>query len=285
MILLTAATGPTGLHVLKHLVARGATVRAFVSKPASADKAMTAGAAATFVGDIHRAEDIGKAMAGAEQVYHIAPRFDDEIGIGRAMIAAAETARVRQFVYHSVIHSQVDGLVHHRDKRIVEGLLMESSLPYTILQPTMYMQSTTRDWAEIAKTGEFRLPQARDKKMSLVDLEDVGEAAARVTLEDGWIGGCFELCNGELLTRDEMARAMSQALDKPVRAVVRDTDEWERHVRAQGVFRDEQVARLRIMQEHYTRYGLSGGNGRVLELVLGRRPTPYAAFLARVARG
>ena len=285
MILLTAATGPTGHHVLKHLVERGAKVRAFVHRPVSVERARQDGAADAFVGDIHRLADIADAVRGVDAVYHICPRFDEEeIAIGAALIGAAKAAGVKRFIYHSVIHGQVDGLPHHRDKRVVEGMLMESLIDYTILQPTMYMQSTTREWAAIKQTGEFALPQSIDKKMSVVDLEDVGAAAATVALDPGWAGGCFELCNGERLTRAEMAATMSAALGRQVSAARQDIEAWQAHVIKAGHFTPAQVRRVRAMQEHYAQYGLSGGNGRVLELLLGRKPTTYHEYLKRLPR-
>jgi uncharacterized protein YbjT (DUF2867 family) len=285
MILLTAATGPTGLHILKHLVRRGAQVRAFVSKAASAEAARANGAASTFVGDVRRLADIDAAMHGVDKIFHICPRFDeDEIAVGDAMINAAKKHGVQHFIYYSVIHGQIEALTHHRDKRIVEGNLMESLIPYTILQPTMYMQSTTREWAAIKQTGEFKLPQSTDMKMSVVDLEDVGAAAAAVTMDPGWVGGCFELCNGEQITRAEMAKLMGDAIGRPVKAVRQDIEEWQAHVVKVGHFTPAQVKRVRTMQEHYAKYGLGGGNGRVLELLIGRKPITYRDYVARIAK-
>ncbi|MEO7402251.1 MAG: NmrA family NAD(P)-binding protein, partial [Burkholderiales bacterium] len=201
-----------------------------------------------------------------------------------ALIRAAKAAGVKHFIYHSVIHGQVEALTHHRDKRVVEGMLMESLIDYTILQPTMYMQSTTREWAAIKQTGEFRLPQSTDIKMSVVDLDDIGIAAANVTVDPGWVGGCFEICNGEQLTRAEMATMMGEALGRPVLAVREDIEAWQKHVIEAGHFTPAQVRRVRTMQEHYAKYGLAGGNGKVLELLIGRKPTTYREYVARIAK-
>ena len=45
-----------------------------------------------------------------------------------------------------------------------------------------------------------------------------------------------------------------------------------------------QVERVATMFGHYDKFGLSGGNGRVLAMILGRKPTSYRDFAARVAR-
>lgn len=286
MILLTGATGPTGLAVLAGFAARKLPVRALVGQPASIEKVKAAGATEALAGDIRDAAVIAEAMRGVERIYHVCPRFMvEEIAIAETMIAAARRAGVRHFIYHSVIHAQVDGLPHHRDKRVVEMLLMESLLDYTIMQPTMYMQSTTRDWKDIVATGRFRLPNAVDKKLSCVDLADLGEAAAVVATDRSFDGGCYELCSGGAYTRAEYAAMMGEAVGKPIVAVERDLAEWKDEMMHHGTFSPTQLDRLAKMHEHYARYGLSGGSGRVLGMILGRAPTSYRQFIARVAAG
>ncbi len=285
MILLTGASGPTGSVMLKHFAKRGLKVRAFVNRPESAEKALKAGAAEAIAGDINRREDVRRAMAGCDQVYFVAPRFfETEIAIGGWMIEAAREQGMRQFIYHSVLHAQVDGLPHHRDKRVVEGMIMESLLPYTILQPTQYFQVSTRDWKGIATTGEFSTPFGADQKLAVADLEDIAEAAAITASQPGWTGGCFELMSGDSYTRHEMAAIMSEALGKPVKAVVEDVGHWRAHQKKTGAFSDSQIARAEKMFEHYSSHGLSGGNGRVLEMILGRKPTAYRDYVMRLGK-
>lgn len=286
MILLTGATGPTGAEVLKAFVARKLSVRALVGRESSIPKAKAAGAIEAVAGDLRDAAVLARAMAGVAKVYHVCPRFmPEEIAIVEAMIAAARTAGVRHFLYHSVVHGQLDGLPHHRDKRIAESRLMESPLDYTILQPTMYMQSTTRDWKDIVATGQFRLPNAVDRKLSCVDLADVGEAAAIAATDASLVGGCYELCSGDVFTRAEYAQLMGEAIGKPVVAVRRDPAEWRAEMAHHGTFAPAQLDRLAAMHDHYDRFGLSGGSGRVLAMILGRRPTSYREYIARVAKG
>lgn len=285
MILLTGATGPTGVEILKALAAKRLAVRALVGREASIEKARALGATEAIAGDIRDSDVIARAMRGVERVYHVCPRFmPEEIAIAATLIAQAKRAGVRHLLYHSVIHAQVDGLPHHRDKRVVESMLMESLLDYTILQPTMYMQSTVRDWKEIVATGQFRLPNAIDKKLSCVDLTDVGEAAAVALVDRSLDGGCYELASGDVYTRAEYARLMGEAIGKPVVAVQRDLAEWRAEVEHHGTFAPAQLDRLAKMHEHYAAYGLSGGSGRVLAMILGRQPTSYREFIGRHAR-
>lgn len=284
MIVVTGAAGQTGQAVLRQLRSRGVAARALVSREASAARVRAAGASRVVVGDLRSAAHVRRALEGASAVYHVCPVMsDDEIGIGNNVIAAAQANRVDRFVFHSLVHVQCDALLHHRDKRYVEEALIESGLDYTFLKPTMYMQNMLQSWDQIVGEGVYRLPYSEHARMGLVDLEDVAEAAAIVLSQEGWNGGEFELCSGDTLTRVQMAAVLSRELGRPVRAEAYPIEEWKPiGARTRTPFQVERVAR---MFEHYDRHGLSGGNPRVLQMILGRRPTGYADFVRRVAAG
>lgn len=281
MILVTGAGGLTGLAVLRALARRGLAARAFVHRPAAAALATSAGAAQAFVGDLRDRGDVRRALAGARQLYHIAPRMSDaEVEIGQALIDAGRSTGLTRFVFHSVIHAQCDAMGHHRDKRLVELALIESGLAYTLMQPTMYMQNLLPAWDEIRSRGVYRLPYSEQVRMSLVDLEDVAEAAAEVLAGPGWDGAAFELCSGDRLTRFEMAAVIARVLGRSVHAERCPLDEWL--AAAAGSRTPFQLGRVAAMFAHYDRFGLPGGNPRVLRMMLGRDPTRFEAFVRRL---
>lgn len=285
MILVTGASGQTGSRVLRALVTRGAKVRAMVGREASLAGVRAAGADEALVARFDDAAALDRALLGAAAVYHVCPPMSEhEVAIGRALIDAATRQGVRRFVFHSLVHSQVDALAHHRDKRLVEGLLRESSLDYTILQPAMYMQNLAMDWERVRTEGVYAQPYSPDVRMSLVDLDDVAEAAAIVLTQAGWGGGCFELCGPDSLTRREMAQCLAEVLGRPVRAERGDRDAWIERARRLGTRTEFQIGRVLAMFDHYDRHGLSGGNDRVLGLILGRRARGYRAFAERFVR-
>lgn len=284
MILVTGAGGQTGRALIGELAKAGLQSRALVRSERSAQAVRAAGAAEAVTGDLADGAALASAMRGAGAVYHICPNFHvHEVAIGAAMIAAARAAGVRRFVFHSVINPQCAAMPHHDDKRVVESLLMESGLDWTVLQPTMYMQSTVIGWEAIRASGSFTPLYAVDRRMGLVDLADVSQAACRVLREPGWSGGCFELASGEPLSALDMAAAMGARLGRPVQAVRGDPQAWAARQRAAGMPEGE-VARGLAMFSHYDRYGLPGGNGRVLALLLGRAPRRYAEFLETLER-
>ena len=130
----------------------------------------------SVIGDMTNLADWERAMKGIDKVYHICPNMHpDEVEIGRMAIAAACKADVTHFVYHSVLHPQIEAMPHHWRKMGVEEALLESGLPFTIVQPTAYMQNIQGNWESISQTGEFMIPYPITTQISLVDLEDVAE--------------------------------------------------------------------------------------------------------------
>jgi NAD(P)H dehydrogenase (quinone) len=280
MILITGAAGRTGMAVLAALKARGAAVRCFCSNRNSAARLHSIGADETIVGDLADGAALRRAAAGVRAVYHIAPNMSEqEIAMGKAAIAAAQAASVGRFVYHSVIFPYLRALPHHWDKLAVEELLIEERVPYTILQPTMYMQNIAVP--EIAKAGVFAQPYSADRPMGLVDLDDVAAVAAAALLDASHIGATYELCSGESLTRREMAVIMSAVLGRPVETAVVDVADWQAH--NAPALSGKRRERLFKMFRHYDAAGLPPGNPNILRWLLGRAPTSFAAFVKRAA--
>ena len=165
----------------------------------------------------------------------------------------------------------------------VEEKLFESGLAWTILQPTAYMQNLLAGWKTIVEEGVLRNPYPVGTRISLVDLEDVAEAAATVLTESGHSGATYELVGTPPLSQAEVAEALSRTLGRAVRAEAQALAAWETHARAAGLG-DDQRATLMQMFRYYAQYGLVG-NPNGLRWLLGRPPTTLEEFILWTARG
>ncbi len=283
MIFVTGAAGKTGRAVIRALSARGAAARALVHRPEQVRLVEELGAREVRVGDMRQLATMRAAMRGVRAVYHICPNVSpDEVGIGQAVIAAACSAGVEHVVYHSVLHPQTEAMPHHWLKLRVEERLLESGLPFTILQPAVYMQNVLAQWERVLNEGIYPIPYAVETRLSLVDLEDVAEAAAVVLTEPGHAGATYQLVGSQALSQTEVAATLSRGLGRPVRAQVVPIETWEREARGAGLG-DDQIETLVQMFRYYERYGFHG-NPRVLGWLLGRAPTSFAAFVERMAQ-
>lgn len=281
MILVTGAAGKTGRAVISAITKRGGHVRAYVHRPAQVAAVQAAGAVEVVVGDLQDDATIKRAMQGVRALYHICPNMHpDEVAIGRQMIAAAVAANVEHFVYHSVLHPQTATMPHHWHKIQVEALLFEARLPFTILQPTAYMQNILASWDKIRSQGIYTIPYPAETRLSLVDLDDVGAAAATVLTQPGHLGATYELVGTAPLTQRDVATILATGIGEPVALEVVTHTAWKDSARASGL-NDYAVATLLNMFIYYERYGLVG-NPNVLGWLLGRAPTALTAFVQRV---
>ena len=281
MILVTGA-GKTGKAVVKALAAKGANVRALVRRPEHAEALRALGAADISIGSFDDAGALAHAAAGTRAIYHICPNVSPhEVAYARAVAAAAQAQNVARFVYHSVLHPQIEAMPHHWQKMRTEEMLFAGGFDLTILQPTAYMQNILGAWRGIVAEGVFRVPYPVEARLSLVDLDDVAEAAALVLTTNGHSGATYELVGTSPLSQTEVAAAIGEALRSDVRAEAETVEAWEVRARASGMGEHER-ATLTAMFRYYAEHGLVG-NPNTLSWLLGRAPNSLARCLNRVA--
>lgn len=288
MILITGAAGKTGKAVLRNLAEKGGIVKAWVFRVEQIQEVKALGAKEAIVGDIRDATILRQALQGVDSVYHICPNVHpDEITIAIEIIGASAAIGVTQFVYHSVLHPQIEAMPHHWKKMRVEEHLFISGLPYTILQPAVYMQNILVNWGNIIEAGKYTVPYAVDSRISMVDLEDVALAAANVLTEvnpeeDGplHIGATYELVGTQAMTPSEIAAILAQQLGRPVAAEKVSMATWKQGARNSSMG-DYQINTLAKMFRYYEKYGF-WGNSQVLSRLLNRPTTSFEAFVKRV---
>lgn len=281
MILVTGAAGKTGKAIVKALAERGANVRALIRHSEQASELKALGAFEIGVGSFDDAAALSRVVAGAKAIYHICPNVSrNEVPFARAVVAAAQANKVTRFVYHSVLHPQIEAMPHHWQKMRVEEFLLGAGLDLTILQPTAYMQNILGAWRGIVEDGAFRIPYPAETRLSLVDLDDVAEVAALVLTQGGHQSATYELVGTAPLSQHEVATAISTVLKKNIRIEAEAVEAWEARAGAAGMGDYERTA-LAAMFRYYTRCGLAG-NLNTLRALLGRKPNDLVGFLDRV---
>jgi len=285
MILITGAAGKTGKAVLRALAEKRQPVKAFVFHPGQIQEVKGLGAREVLVGDLRDVDALEQAMQGVNSIYHIPPNVHpDEVTIGQKIIAAAAANGVTHFIYHSVLHPQIEAMPHHWKKMRVEEQLFESGLSFTILQPAVYMQNILVNLKNIIEAGKYSIPYAVESRISMVDLEDVAQAAALVLTENLLhAGATYELAGTPPMAQSEVAAILSERLGRTVIAERIPVETWERNARASGMG-DYQVDTLVKMFSYYDRFGLSGDT-HVLSWLLNRPPASLGTFVIREALG
>lgn len=278
MILITGAAGKTGRTCLQKLTLGNEIVRALVRHPSQIPQMQQLGAQEVIVGDFMDAAIIQQAVQGVEVIYHICPNMHpQELAIGNLILESARSAGVPRFIYHSVLHPQVEAMPHHWQKMRVEEAIFQSGLDFTILQPAAYMQNVLAYRQTILAEGVYRVPYAIHTRLSMVDLEDVAEAAAKVLSQPGHSHAIYECCGPEALSQAEVADYLGRVMNRPVKAQSLSRSIWEEQARASGM--DEYAIRTLLqMFIYYEEYGFYG-NPNTLTWLLDRPPNPFAKFL------
>lgn len=280
MILLTGAAGKTGVSILKALALRKAKVKCLVRSDSQAEKVKSIGCSEVVLGDLNDQNSLAKAVQGVESIYFIAPNmYLNELETAKQIIRLAKETQVRRFVYHSVLHPHVEAMPHHWQKMRVEEILFTSGLDFTILQPCAYMQNILGGWKNILN-GVYEVPYDLNARISMVDLQDVAEAAATVLCEPTHSHAIYELAGPTSPTQLQVADQISSAINRPVSARQQPLEEWKKKVTGAGM-PAVQIELLIKMFNYYDQFGLLG-NSNVLEFLLGRKPVTFANFLKRI---
>lgn len=99
------------------------------------------------------------------------------------MIEAALHHKIQHFVFSSVIHTQLRKLLQHDCKRYIEEALIESGVPYTILQLSHFMDMFPLQQLLSSESPTYTARFDPTVPFSYTSLVDLGEAAAKILEE------------------------------------------------------------------------------------------------------
>lgn len=283
-VLAVGATGQYAGLVIPELQQRGVTVRALLRDRRREAEVRERGADEIALGDLEDLASLRRAVEGVDGVFHINPSFaPHEIDMGIAMVDAARAAGVPRFVFSSIIHPPILGLRNHAAKLPVEEALYESGMNFTVLQPTLFMQTLDSVWSQVLYRHCYAMPYSVHARTSWVDYRDVAEAAALAFTTDRLDYGTFELCSPGMPDRRQIAALMTEALGFTVKASAVPFEEWADTV---GLPPGPVHDGLRQMYDDFDNHGLAGGNPLVLRAILEREPRTLLEYLReRVADG
>lgn len=227
MILVAGATGALGGEICRRLIERRQPVRALVratSDPAKVD-ALAAIGCNIVVGDLKHRPSLDAACEDTDAVISTVSM----IGTGRPgdsfeatdergtlnLIAAAKAATVDHFVYISFDTESIPDSPLRSAKEKVQETLRASSMTYTILQPSYFMESWLGPHLGVdVVNARAQIFGSGDRKMDYVSMQDVAEMAVQSLTNDAARNATIRF-GGPPVTQREAIRAFEEAVGRP----------------------------------------------------------------------
>src|ERR1700739_2861517 len=190
-VLVTGSTGVVGKQGLDHLNGSGVEVRALTRSP---EKAHVPAGVTAVKGDLSDIDAVRRALSGVSTVFVLAPNAADELTQALQTLSVAREGGVKGIVYLSVFKgAEYVDVPHFTGKHTVERMIEHTDLPATVLRPAYFIQNDVRQKDPLLTHGVYGMPIG-SKGISMVNVRDIGEAAAR-----------------ELLRRERAARPLPRA--------------------------------------------------------------------------
>lgn len=222
----TGAFGYSGKYIARRLLNDGRLVRTLTGhpqRPSPFDRQIDA-----FPFNFDRPGELVRSLQGVSTLYntywvrftHGATTFDQAVENTRRLIRAAEEAGVRRFVHLSITNPHITSpLPYFRGKAELEQTLMNSSLSYAIVRPTVIFGDEDILINNIAwllrKSPIFVIPGRGDYRLQPIAADDLAEIAVNAgrAKENQLIDAVGpEIFTFETLVRTIAARVNSRAL-------------------------------------------------------------------------
>ena len=213
-ILITAAGGKVGQHVLAQLAQKNISARAGVHGEEKAAALRKAGTDAVVL-DFENPASISAAFKGIEKVFLVTPGSPDQARFEANLLGEAKRVGVKHVVKLSGKIAEGDTVGFSVWNRTAEKRITELGIPYTILRGNYFMQNLFGNAGQI-KEGVFTNGPAA-KRIAFIDTRDVAAVAVAALTEEGHDGKTYDLNGPELLDGHAQAAVLTRVLGRPIR--------------------------------------------------------------------
>ncbi len=282
-ILVTAASGQLGRHVLDALLDRGvapADLRAGARRPESLASYAERGVDVVAL-DYDDPDTVRAAVDGADRVLLISgSEVGRRVAQHGAVVDAAAAAGVGLLVYTSAPKATTADFVLAPEHKATEELIAASGVPATILRNGWYHENYAQALATARETGVLTT-SAGDGRVASAARADFAEAAAVVLTTEGHEGRVLELTGDEAWDFATLADTLAEVLGREVRLQQLTTDEHVTLLESVGL--DAGTAAFVAGIDDGIRRGVVAETDGTLSRLLGRPTTPLADGLRALA--
>lgn len=282
-ILVTGATGQLGSKVvdaLLGLVPAGEVVVS-VRQPEKASALSALGVEVRY-GDFDEPASLDKAFAGIDRLLIVSTQGDNDTRVRQhgAAVEAAKRAGVQFIAYTSVVNAADSQLALAPVHKATEEAILKTGIPYAFLRNNWYIENETGTIQGVL-AGAPVITSAGSGKVGWATRGDYAGAAAVVLAGTGHENKIYEL-SGKLLTHDDLAKSMGEALGREVPIQHVDDAGYAEAMRGAGV--PEPVVPFLVAIQSGIREGGLDIASDDLETLLGRPATPLVEAIREIVK-
>ncbi len=230
-ILVTGATGKTGLHVVPQLLEQGFPVRAIVHSHDERSERLEGLGAEIFLGDLLDLASVRDAMQNIKRAYFCFPTQSELLVEATTIFAvAAREEGVEAVVNMSQISTKDTALSPlSRQHWLAERILDWADIGAVHIRPTFFAENLYLFGAQtIASEGKLYLPYGSERHAP-VAAADIARVIIGILSDPTLhIGERYILTGPQNMTIAEMADVFSQELGRPVEYINLPIEDWGR---------------------------------------------------------
>lgn len=264
-ILVTAATGTVGRHLVNRLLAHGHSVRA---------ASRTAGRDNSVLLDFSDPTTFNAALAGVDAAYLVVPTGTaDPLSLG-AFVDAAAAAGVKLVLQTAMGVDASEEIPFRKLERLVE----KTGAPYVILRPNWFFDNFHHFWLKGITEHDLVAVPAGDAKTSFIDVRDIADAAIAALTTADFDGQALTLTGSESWSYAEAVDVLSRVLGRTIRYDAVDTEGFVAYAAKTG-FSSEQAQILAPVFYPVAQGWQSADTGEVARMT-GRQPRRLVDYIA-----
>lgn len=235
-VLVTGGTGVVGTAVVTELAGRGHDVR-LLARHAERDARRWPDRVEPWPGDVAEAGSLDQAAAGCDAVLHLVAIVEEKppattfqrvnVDGTRHLLAEAERAGVKRFVYVSSLGADVGESPYHRSKRAGEALVREYAGDWLIVRPGSVYGPGDEQISLLLRMVRT-LPAVPvlgggDQRFQPVWHLDLAEALVQAVERDDLVGRALDLAGPEVTSQQDLLVRLERITDRhPVRIPLPD---------------------------------------------------------------
>jgi len=266
-VLVTGATGSTGVEVLRSLSNSGKfRVVAGVRDVNKASQLASIKNVTVAQLDSDKPNTVS-AFTGVQAVYLLTAMQQPAFS---TWLDAIKAAGVKHVVYHSAIGAgPAAPLAAGRDHFEHEEMLRNLGLQWTVIRPTFFHQNIEKFHLSTIQQHSMFAGSAADGRFSSVDLRDVADAALQLFVHPDKHSGKIYTLTGDVTTEPTIASYISDAVGRKVQYVSWTVDEQRKKLREFGV--PEWLIEETVVLDTIKREGWAAELLPDLETILGKK--------------